>query len=301
MQTLIKRWTILGAGAWGRALTYAFKNSGADVVLWGRRPDDDVILSLEKALSFSPYVVITVGAQSARSVLTEIIPFKPKWCLLAPKGIEHNTGMLLGEIIEEVIPGCGFGAIGGPNLAKEIAQGQPCGITIASSDVNMLNQLATLLRQGQFIVEALQDVTGVQVAAALKNVMAIGYGLLQQISESENLLATFIVLALHEMSLLGVGLGGQKETFLSFAGVGDLILTCNSHHSRNSEFGRLFPNTSHLGLVEGAQTIKGVLKRAQTLNLSLPIIQGISDIIRGVLPLRRLLEHIPLSGHFSSL
>ncbi len=276
----MRRISVLGAGAWGHAIASALRASGTLVRLWGRRPAECVSSSLEEVLNFSRCIIVAVPAQEVRSVLIALDAFPLELCVMASKGLEHKSAQFMSEIGEEILPYCAMGALGGPNLAAEVEKGWPCGISMAAKDSITLMKILSFFKEGPFLLEPTLDLMGLQALSVFKNIMAIGYGLLYQAGLGENLLATFLVLALQESQRFSCALGGHPETALGFAGLGDLILTCTSPHSRNSQFGRFFPNPSS-NLVEGVKSLAAVQARAKTVHLSLPLVQGIADILHG--------------------
>ena len=214
-----------------------------------------------------------------RAFVTNLLPFSPEVCFLASKGIEKETGVLLSEMISDLLPSCALGIVGGPNLASEVGQEFACGLTVAVSTKEVDTLARSFFSSSSFILEVSSDVIGVQIAGAMKNVMAIGYGFLQQTCSSENLWSSYLLLALKEIGRFIKALGGQTETILSFAGMGDLILTSHSPKGRNSQFGRLWPSCEG-GLVEGVPTTSAVLKRAYAVGIQLPLTQGINAVLQ---------------------
>lgn len=269
-----RRVTVIGAGAWGSALAHALCLAGTEVCIWSRSGG----VSLKQAMAFSKNIILAVPVQTVREVVRNIHPYCPEVVLISSKGLESTTGFLLSQVIHHQLSHCAVGAIGGPNLAKEVIQGRPCATTIAFSEEAILNTVASWFQGGPLHVEKSHDVIGVQVAGALKNVMAIGYGLLQQAEGGENLMATYLTKAMREVQQVIHVLGGYPETIFSYAGIGDLILTCCSPCSRNSQFGRLFPLKSS-DLVEGAETVKAIFRH--NLQVKIPLIKGIYEILWG--------------------
>ena len=272
------RVTILGGGAFGQALAHGLRKGRKEILVYNRTPKPGMTSRMHEALSFSRHIIMAVAAQHVRKMLHELAPFSCDVCFLASKGIEQDTGLLLSEVASEILPSCAIGVLGGPNLAAEVYQDWPCGLTVAAQDGRVQQLAHSLFSTSSFILEISSDIIGVQTAGAMKNVMAIGYGFLQQTCSSENLWASYLVLAVQEVGRLVSALGGARETLLSFSGIGDLILTSQSSKGRNSRFGRLWPNDAQ-DLVEGVPTTSAVLKRARTLGLDLPLTQGIYSIL----------------------
>ncbi len=268
------RVTVIGAGAWGTALAHAARLSGTDVVLWGRSGQ----APLEEAMTFSKDIILAVPVQTVREMAKTLEKYSPGTCLIASKGLEAGTGLLLSEVVNQEMPECIVGALGGPNLAKEVIQGWPCATTVACERDELLDKASKWFKNSPLTIQKSKDSIGVQVAGALKNVMAIGYGLLQQVSLGENIMATYLTKAAREIQKIIRAMGGQDDTILSYAGMGDLILTCCSPYSRNSQFGRLFPSQSQ-DLVEGKETLKGILVRCPEVDM--PLVKGLRDILSG--------------------
>jgi glycerol-3-phosphate dehydrogenase (NAD(P)+) len=293
-----KKITILGAGKWGRALAYAAFNSGCQVLLWNRSDDTHAELlpdgidgqvkvndgyiplttCVQKALHFAPICIIALAAQSIRSVISNL-NLSEKIVLIASKGLEKNTGALLSEIVWEFFPCCALGILAGPNLSMEVEKGLSCGLTIASETPSVQMAVYQCFSHSMFMLEFCCDIIGIQVTSALKNVMAIGYGLLSQQTFSENFLASYLTLAFQEIKFFSDQLGGKDDTFLTYAGIGDFILSCTSKNGRNYRFGNTFPHANHSDLSEGAQTIHAVLERAKKFSLNLPILTAVQKIL----------------------
>ena len=285
----MKKVIVLGAGVWGKTLGQVALNAGCAVKFWNRTPQDGATSCLQEALHFSSHGILSLSAQHIREVLWKIKDVGSlTTCFIASKGVERGTGALLSELVHEILPSCSVGVLSGPNLAREVQQGLPCGLTVASQDPGLFTQAVAFFTPGPFWLERSTDLIGVQVVGAMKNAMAIGYGLLQQTCASENVWATFLVLAMQEIGVFVHALGGDPKTVLTFAGVGDLVLTSHSAHGRNSQFGRQFGTPlSHesKSLVEGVATLEAILTRGAS--FSLPILQGIHQILTQQLPVQQ--------------
>jgi glycerol-3-phosphate dehydrogenase (NAD(P)+) len=216
------------------------------------------------------------------------------------KGIEANTGKLPHEIVEKVIEKQGltgsihYGVLSGPSFAKEVAQGLPCALTVASkfSDLNEMTQ--TLFHQKSMRIYVTDDITGVELGGAIKNVLAIATGIADGLELGLNARAALITRGMNEMSRIGIAMGAKLETFLGLAGLGDLILTSTGELSRNRKVGlELAKNQSledilnQLGHVaEGVRCAQAIEQLAQKFHVETPIISAVCDILfRGTKPL----------------
>ena len=216
------------------------------------------------------------------------------------KGIEANSGMLPHEIVEKVLETQGqssavhYGVLSGPSFAKEVAQGLPCALTVASqfNDLNEMTQ--TLFHQKSMRIYVTDDITGVELGGAIKNVLAIATGIADGLELGLNARAALITRGMNEMSLIGIAMGAKLETFLGLAGLGDLILTATGELSRNRKVGiELAKNHSldeilnQLGHVaEGVRCAQAIERLAQKFQVETPIISAVCDILfRDVKPL----------------
>lgn len=272
--------TIFGAGAWGSALAHAAQRAGSSPLLWRRGED------LEHALAWGDLFLLALPAQQVRSFL-QMLPSPPKGPLiLASKGIEQDTGLLMHEVVASLFPHHPCIILSGPNLATEVAQGLPTAVTLAAREKTHAQRVAQALGSPVFRPYLTTDVIGAQVGGALKNVMAIACGILKGQGLGENATATLLTRGLAEIVRFGVALGASPETFLGLSGVGDLFLTCTSAHSRNTVFGVklgrgcVLKDAFGKNLVEGATTAQSVLLRAQTLGVSMPISWAVSQVLR---------------------
>jgi glycerol-3-phosphate dehydrogenase (NAD(P)+) len=311
--------SVLGAGAWGTALATVACRAGAMPLLWDRSGDlcdllsqppemrpllpglplDATLkatLSLEETLAFSDTWLCVLPAQSVRSVLTAVgqllspADLSRKKLIFASKGIETDTGYLLSELAQDLCPTLTVAALGGPNLAHEVAQQCPAAATLAAEDPSVGEALKLFFETPLFQVALSTDLVGVQVGGAFKNVIAIACGYLHGKQSGENAVATLLTQGLAEMVAFGVALGADPLTFLGFSGVGDLVLTCKSIKSRNTAFGvalgkglSLEQAKEALGgkLVEGALTAFSVRLRASQLGVPVPLTLAVCALLEG--------------------
>lgn len=248
--------------------------------------------NLSQALKHSSYALLSISAQGIPSLCQQIKAsgVMPKGLVICSKGLEVHTGRTMGSYVSEILEDPMIGVLSGPNLAKEVFQGLPCGITFATQHKDMMDVMRDFFSGTPFLLEVSSDFLGLQIAGALKNVFAMAYGFVQGFWANENLWATYFALGAKELGRLIVALGGQGATLLSYGGLGDLFLTCNSLKGRNSSFGRLlahqwkakgYVDLSSSVLVEGLHTLPGILLLCKEKNISSPLLEGFQKILEG--------------------
>lgn len=255
--------SVLGSGGWGTALALLLLENGNDVTLWSYAEKEAEILratrenpmlkgvALPEALKLTTdlrcahdcaVVVIATPSFAVRGMARQLAPvLSPNTVLVSvSKGIEKDTSLTLTQAIrEEVGGGHRIVALSGPSHAEEVGRGVPTTVVSASEDQEAAELVQDLFMNPRFRVYASDDVTGVELAAALKNVIALCAGCCDGMGMGDNTKAALMTRGLTEMARLGVAMGGRKETFAGLAGVGDLIVTCTSMHSRNRRAGIL--------------------------------------------------------------
>jgi glycerol-3-phosphate dehydrogenase (NAD(P)+) len=240
--------------------------------------------------SGAPMTVVAVPSGAVRDVLTKLKGEHPL-IVLASKGVEVTTGMLLADVVREVHPGSQVAVISGPNLAGEIVRGIPTAAVAASLDPGSADRVRSAFMCSTFRVYASSDVVGVEVAGALKNVLAIGGGITDGLGFGNNTKGALLARGLKEMITFGLALGGNLETFIGIAGVGDLFATATSNLSRNYRVGMAIGEgkethqiLQELGQVaEGVTTAEAVARIAREKQLQLPIFEAIDGVLRGKL------------------
>ena len=192
-----------------------------------------------EAANCADVIVMGVPSHGFRGVLVELAKELRPWVPVVSlvKGLEQGTNMRMSQIVEEVLPGHPAGILAGPNIAREVAEGYAAAAVLAMPDRNLAGNLAGMFRTSRFRTYTSDDVTGVEIAGALKNVYAIAVGMGYSLGIGENTRAMVMTRAVREMSKLGEAIGGQRDTFSGLAGMGDLIVTCTSKRSRNRHVG----------------------------------------------------------------
>ena len=301
---------VLGAGSWGSALAVQLARNGHSVRLWGRDvaamqaagenhkylpgcafPSGlEVTPGLEQALAGADDVLVVVPSHAFRELLERVAPLWPAGARLAwaTKGLEVDSGLLPHQVAADVFAeSLALAVVSGPTFAAEVGRGLPAGVTVASGDQAFADDMAGYLHGGDFRAYTSADIAGVEVGGAVKNVMAIATGVADGMGLGANTRAALITRGLREMMRLGEALGGQRETLMGLAGLGDLVLTCTDDQSRNRRFGLalgegLDPRAARERIdqvVEGMQAADAVWRVAKRLDVDMPITEQVYRII----------------------
>ncbi len=308
------KYAVIGAGSWGTTIG-AMLTASVETVLWCRNGDlaDEITTEhrnsayldgfelpdaltattdIERAVSGADVVVMGVPSHGYRSVLESCAAFiGPSTPVLSlSKGIEQETLMRMTEVTLDVLPDHDpdiVGVLTGPNLAREIMDGQPAATVIALGDDAQAATMQQVFMARTFRVYTNPDVVGSEIAGAIKNVMAIAAGMAAGKGFGDNTLATLVTRALVEMTRLGVAMGGDVRTFSGLAGLGDLIATCNSSQSRNHKVGfalgqgqRLDDIIADMNMVaEGVKSTSGILRLADRYSVDMPIARQVGRVL----------------------
>ncbi|MCX5925241.1 MAG: NAD(P)-dependent glycerol-3-phosphate dehydrogenase [Candidatus Dependentiae bacterium] len=324
--------TVLGEGAWGTAVALALADNGCDVMLWNfdatvaehikntgynqrylpgvHIPASiKITTDLQEAIQNSDWIFETTPIQFLRAIVTAAKPYvacNQTWVALS-KGIEENTLLLPTQIIADVLgKDCKVAVCAGPSFAKELAQKRITSIVVAEPDLTVNSLLPSLLASSYFRPYISTDMIGIQIGSALKNVLALGIGILDGAGYTDNAKAFLLSRGLHEMAHLAVAMGGKQETLYGLSGIGDLVLTCMGSSSKNLTVGRKLGAGQQLvdiiretGFIpEGINTVKSVNMLMQKYAIELPICQGIHDVIDGAITIHEMMNSLmnqPLS------
>ncbi len=234
-------------------------------------------------------IVMGVPSHGFRSVLTELAKELRPWVPVVSlvKGLEQGTNMRMSQIVEEVLPGHPAGILAGPNIAKEVAEGYAAAAVLAMPDRNLAGNLASMFRTKRFRTYTTDDVAGVEIAGALKNVYAIATGMGYAMGIGENTRAMVMTRAVREMSKLGEAIGGQRDTFSGLAGMGDLIVTCTSKRSRNRHVGEELGSGKTIQeiiagmnqVAEGVKAASVIMEFADKYGLHMPIAREVDAVV----------------------
>ncbi len=313
MQTDTPVVAVLGAGSWGTALALQLERSGSHAILWGRDaeqikeiassrrnqrylPDIDIpaAVTLESdihaAVRAADHVLLVTPsyafAQTVSSIKQDLKPSQGiAW---ACKGFEPGSGRLMHQVAAGILPdSVPLAIVTGPSFAKEVALDLPTAVTVAGSDSNFTEAIASALHGGRFRAYTSDDMIGAELGGAVKNVMAIATGVCDGMSLGDNARAALITRGLAEMMRLGQALNARPETLMGLAGAGDLILTCTGDLSRNRQLGLLLGRGCSLeqALTDIGQVVEGVNSAAEVQRLALQhaINMPISEQVNGVI------------------
>jgi len=304
--------TIIGNTTWGNTLAALLSSRGVAVKLWARSEAEAEELRqrthsysstsyIEDALHETNLVIWAAPSQKLRQNVSQTRDHLDSSMLLmsAAKGLEAGSGKRMSQVIAEVVPALEHQicVLSGPNLAREISQGLPAASIIASKDIAVAERARELMSSAEFFLFTSDDVVGVELCGALKNVIALGAGMVDGLSMGDNAKSTFIVWGWNEIVSLGVSLGAAANTFYGLAGLGDLITTCSSTLSRNHYVGYELAKGRSLSeiaasmsqVAEGVTTTMAVHQLAKKLNLKAPIIDHIYQILFEGFPLSQAL------------
>ncbi len=296
---------VLGAGSWGTALAVLLARKGVRVRLWDHEPghiaalrregrnsaylpdvvlpeDIEPVADLAAALDGVVDVLVVVPSHAFRSVLERLAPLLRAGMRIvwATKGLEMRGGKLMHQVLQEVLgQAYPYAVLSGPTFAREVARGLPTAATVGSHHPELAVEVAELLHGESFRAYTSEDVIGVQLGGAVKNVLAIAAGVSDGLGFGANARAALITRGLAEMLRLGAAMGGRQETFMGLAGLGDLVLTCTDDQSRNRRFGLALARgrsaeqaRAEIGqVVEGAQTARVVVDLAARHAVEMPI------------------------------
>ena len=308
----MKKVTVIGSGSWGTALAVMLAKNGHEVVIWSRRQDAvDELLNDRKNERYLPGVVIPENIQAttdreaavaeaeiiilavpSRAVAETVRDFSPyfkTWQILVnvAKGLEPGTLLRLSDVIHREAPQCEVCVLSGPSHAEEVARGIPTTCLITCENEAAAKVVEEEFANPRFRLYTNTDMIGVEMGAALKNVMALAAGMSDGLGFGDNTKAAIMTRGMAEMKRLGLAMGGKPETFAGLSGIGDLIVTCTSMHSRNRRAGILLGQGKSLQetldevkmVVEGVNTVQAACALAERYNVSMPITQTIYQVL----------------------
>jgi len=305
--------SVYGAGSWGTALALQLARNDLNVLLWERFPEQAERLEqqrenkdflpniffpdtlhctadLAQATAHAKTLLIAVPSEAFRSVLQNLAPLltKEHRIVWATKGLEVGTGYLLHQLVEEEIPfPIAYGVVSGPTFAGEVAQGLPTAMTVATNNADFAQHIAMAFQNHNFRVYTSDDVKGVELGGAIKNVLAIAAGISDGLGYGANARAAIITRGLAEIRRLGDKLGAKDETLMGLAGIGDLVLTCTDDQSRNRRLGLALGRGDTLEqaiktigqAIEGLKSSHSIHLLAERTGIEMPICQQVHDII----------------------
>ena len=303
---------VIGTGGWGTTLAVLLHGNGHKVALWGRLAEEvepilaarenkaflpgvnipkEILVTLDagSALRGAESVVLAVPSHGMRTICGQLKPFLPPGVpvINVAKGIENETGARMSEVIAEVLDTDRIIVLSGPSHAEEVARGIPTAVVVAARDLKLATAAQKVFMNERFRIYTHDDVIGVELGGALKNIIAIAAGACDGIGFGDNTKAALCTRGLAEMTRLGVALGARRETFFGLSGVGDLVVTAFSRHSRNRGFGERLgkgETPEHIAastqmVAEGVRTAKSVWQVACRMRVDVPITSQVYAIL----------------------
>lgn len=303
---------VLGGGSWGTALAILLANKKYEVEMWLRDENqlkamEDTRVNkkylpeanlpenlkltndLERAILNKDVILLATPTHGVREVLNKSkIHIKPEQIIVnIAKGVENESLLRISQIVKEILPNNKYAVLSGPSHAEEVAKDMPTTVVAASEDTSVAKYIQDVFMTPDFRVYTNPDVIGVELAGALKNIIALGAGISDGLNYGDNTKAALMTRGMYEMAILGEEMGGQADTFSGLAGIGDLIVTCTSMLSRNRRAGILIGQgmktddvIKEIGMVvEGIKTTKSVFELAKKHNVEMPITKEIYGVI----------------------
>ena len=308
----MKKIAVIGAGSWGTALAVMLEQDGHDVTMWARNTEAvetmkktkenkqylpgvllgeniDVTTDAQKAISGKEIVISAVPSRAVRETMTRFADLFQKDTIVVnvAKGLEQGSLLRLSEVIKECLPNCHPCVLSGPSHAEEVGRQSPTACVIATEETDIAKMIQKEFMNPNFRVYTNHDMIGVEIGAALKNIMALAAGMSDGLGFGDNTKAALMTRGMTEMTRLGIAMGGKAETFAGLSGIGDLIVTCTSMHSRNRRAGILLGQGKSLAetlaevkmVVEGINTVQAACELAKKYHVSMPITEEINQVL----------------------
>lgn len=304
--------SVIGSGSWGTAITWLLENNGHHVTLWSFLPEetemyekyhentdklpgvilrDDTVFTgdLKKSCEGKRMLVLAVPSPAVRSTAHNMRQYVREGQLIVclTKGIEENTLMTMSDIIEEEIPQANVAVLSGPSHAEEVGKGIPTAIVAGAHDKVTAERIQEYFMAPVFRVYTSPDMLGIELGAALKNVIALAAGIADGLGYGDNTKAALITRGSAEIARLGLAMGAHRTTLYGLSGIGDLIVTCASIHSRNRKAGYLIGQGYSMDeamkevhqVVEGVYSAKAGLSLSRKYGIEMPIIEAVNEVL----------------------
>lgn len=302
---------VIGGGAWGTALAQVMAAHNRNTLLWAR--EADVVKSINtrhentmflagiplsknlkatgdlQEVAECDILLLVTPAQYVRATVEAMKPqlSSGKPLVICAKGIELESGLLMSQIVEQIVPEATIAVLTGPTFASEVAKGLPAAVTIAAKDKDVAQELQDVLGVPGFRPYVTTDVIGTQLGGAIKNVIAIACGVVHGRQLGESARAALLTRGIAEIARLGVAMGAKRETLMGMCGIGDLTLTCSSMQSRNFSLGAALGEGKSLrdilgarnAVTEGVHTVKSTLSLAKKHAVDMPITEAVSHLL----------------------
>ena len=302
----------IGGGSFGTALSVMLSKKGMDVSIWDRKQSviDDVnikrenikylhgtvipsnvkaYLNLRQAVNGCSYIVLAVPSHVVRDMANSLKGLIDKDVIIVSiaKGIEVESGKRLSQVISEIFPNNKVVILSGPSHAEEVAKDLPTTVVVTSTDMSSAEKVQDIFMTNKFRVYTNSDIIGVEIGGAVKNIIALAAGISDGLGYGDNTKAALMTRGMIEITRIGIMLGGKRETFSGLTGMGDMIVTCTSMHSRNRNAGMLIGKgikvadaTNQIGMVvEGIKACKAFYELKERLNVSMPITDALYKVI----------------------
>lgn len=310
----MEKMCVLGAGSWGSALALSLAKKGYEVSLWTLNEEQankinktkenidylpgilfpnniNTTTDLNKAIENSEIIVLAVPSQAIRNVCEKIKPYVKENQILVDvaKGLEKGTGLRLSEVCKEELPNNPYVVLSGPSHAEEVSRDIPTTVVVASESLEIAQRVQDIFMSPKLRVYTNPDIVGVELGGALKNIIAFGAGICDGLGFGDNAKAALMTRGIREIARLGVAMGANASTFSGLSGIGDLIVTCTSMHSRNRRAGILIGQGKSLDetlkevkmVVEGITATEVAYEVAKSLNVDMPITNAIYSVLYG--------------------
>ena len=307
----MKTVAVIGSGSWGTALAIQLHSAGNKVILWSFKeeeaenirknrenteylpgihiPEEIYITHIDSDVEQADMLVFATPSKFTRNMAERFKDrVKPDEIIVnVAKGFEEHTLLRLSQVIKEVIPQCRVVTLSGPSHAEEVGKGMATAVVAASEDLHIAEEVQDIFMTPMFRVYTSADLIGVEMGGAMKNLIALAAGIADGVGYGDNAKAALMTRGMVEISRLGAVMGARKETFMGLSGIGDLIVTCTSMHSRNRRAGILLGkgktldealNEVHM-VVEGVINAKAAYELAEKYNVSMPITNEIYDVL----------------------
>ena len=317
--------SVLGAGSWALGISLLLNDNGHDVTIWSALPEEIELLrqnhenpkylpgivipdrihletDLQNAVAEKDVIVLATASKYIRNTAKQLIGRIPDGQIIVnlAKGIESDSLSTLSEVIEEELPTAKVCVLSGPSHAEEVARKLPTLVTIASHDLETAKYLQNIFASPVFRVYTSDDVLGIEIGGSLKNVIALAAGMADGVGYGDNVKAALITRGIREISRLAIPMGARRETLYGLSGMGDLIVTCASMHSRNRRAGILIGQGKTMDeaiaevnmVVEGIVSAKAALELAEKHHVEMPIVTQVNKVLFEDLPVREAVDNL---------
>ena len=317
--------SVLGAGSWALGISLLLNDNGHDVTIWSALPEEIELLrqnhenpkylpgivipdrihletDLQNAVAEKDVIVSATASKYIRNAAKQLIGRIPDGQIIVnlAKGIESDSLSTLSEVIEEELPTAKVCVLSGPSHAEEVARKLPTLVTIASHDLETAKYLQNIFASPVFRVYTSDDVLGIEIGGSLKNVIALAAGMADGVGYGDNVKAALITRGIREISRLAIPMGARRETLYGLSGMGDLIVTCASMHSRNRRAGILIGQGKTMDeaiaevnmVVEGIVSAKAALELAEKHHVEMPIVTQVNKVLFEDLPVREAVDNL---------